>query len=108
MYFVEPFGQRGLFHLAYGTLARKQVDIQRQFFYEVVDITCLLASWQNLLEKIVPSDGRKEVATLRTTRNVAVVYSYCGLCRRGPCHTAGNRQSTCFIGDRITGNAATG
>ena len=77
-YFVEPFGQGGLFHLAYGTLARKQVDIRRQFFYEVVEITFLLASWQNLLEKIVPGDGRKEDATLRTTRNDAVVYCDCG------------------------------
>jgi hypothetical protein len=47
-YFVEPFGQGGLFYLAYGTLTRKQVDIQRQIFYEVVEITCLRASWRNL------------------------------------------------------------
>ena len=54
-YFVELLGQGGLFHLAYGTLARKQVDIQRQFFYAVVEITCLPASWQNLLEKMFPA-----------------------------------------------------
>ena len=77
-YFVEPFGQRGLFDLAYSTLARKQVDMQRQFFYEVFKITCLTVYWQNLLEQIVPGDRSKVDATLRTTRNVAVVHGNCG------------------------------
>ena len=64
--------------MSYGKLARKQFDIQRQFFKEVVEIARLPASWQNLLEKIVSGDRRKVDATLRTMRNVAVVYGDCG------------------------------
>ncbi len=77
-YFVEPSRKVGLFNLACGTVARKEVNIQRQFFYEVVEITCLRASWHNLLEKIVPGDRRKLDAMFRSTRNVTVVYGDCG------------------------------
>ena len=76
-YVVEPSGQGDLFHVAYGTLARKQFDIQRQFFYEFVETTCLPASWHILPEKIVPGDRRKVDPTLRTTHHDAVVYVGC-------------------------------
>ena len=64
--------------MACGALARELLAITSQFPDEVLDITCLPASWHNHPERIVPGLRRKVAALRRKGREVAVVYGDCG------------------------------
>ena len=71
-------GTSGLTLVACGALARELLAITAQFPDDVLDITCLPASWHNHPERIVPGLRRKVAALRRKGRDVAVVYGDCG------------------------------
>ena len=75
---ASPPGQSGLTLVACGALARELLVITSQFPDDVLDITCLPASWHNHPERIVPGLRRKVSALRRKGRDVAVVYGDCG------------------------------
>ena len=68
----------GLTLVACGALARELLAITSQFPDDVLDITCLPASWHNHPERIVPGLRRKVSALRRNGRDVAVIYGDCG------------------------------
>lgn len=74
----SPSGSSGLTLVACGALARELLAITSQFPDDVLDITCLPASWHNHPERIVPGLRRKVAALRRKGRDVAVVYGDCG------------------------------
>ena len=74
----SPTGTSGLTLVACGALARELLAITAQFPDDVLDITCLPASWHNHPERIVPGLRRKVTALRRKGRDVAVIYGDCG------------------------------